>query len=229
MRNKDILGFDDRWLLVIGIPFVGLILSSVLFSQTLHEGGRYFFYLCYPVSILYTAAFWLVFRTIIIQLRKVKSLQQNTRRRVTTETILILIAFFALKPILEFISDDLLHLDQNVQQPSPTLELFSALIISFFILAVYEIIYIQKQLERSMLEKEQLSRVNMQTQLEGLKNQIQPHFLFNSLNALAGLIPENPDRAVRYVKKLSDVFRYILDIRNESLIQLREELSFLEA
>ncbi|NND07989.1 MAG: histidine kinase [Saprospiraceae bacterium] len=69
----------------------------------------------------------------------------------------------------------------------------------------------------------------MQSQLEGLKNQIKPHFLFNSLNALAGLIPKDGKRAIRYVNKLSAVFRYLLEIDDTPLISLEEELAFLHA
>jgi two-component system LytT family sensor kinase len=64
---------------------------------------------------------------------------------------------------------------------------------------------------------------------ESLKNQIDPHFLFNSLNVLTSLIVENPKQAERFTTKLSKVYRYVLEQRNKELIPLSEELNFARA
>ena len=61
---------------------------------------------------------------------------------------------------------------------------------------------------------------------ESLKNQIDPHFLFNSLNVLTSLISENPSQAEKFTTKLSKVYRYVLEQRNKDLIPLSEELTF---
>ncbi|GGH02760.1 histidine kinase [Polaribacter pacificus] len=61
---------------------------------------------------------------------------------------------------------------------------------------------------------------------ESLKSQIDPHFLFNSLNVLTSLISENPKQAERFTTKLSKVYRYVLEQRNKELIPLEEELKF---
>jgi len=61
---------------------------------------------------------------------------------------------------------------------------------------------------------------------ETLKNQIDPHFLFNSLNVLTSLITENPKKAERFTTKLSKVYRYVLEQRNKELVPLEEELKF---
>jgi sensor histidine kinase YesM len=64
---------------------------------------------------------------------------------------------------------------------------------------------------------------------ESLKNQIDPHFLFNSLNVLTSLIGENPKQAERFTTKLSKVYRYVLEEKNKELIPLSEELKFASA
>ena len=61
---------------------------------------------------------------------------------------------------------------------------------------------------------------------ESLKSQIDPHFLFNSLNVLTSLIGENPYQAEKFTTKLSKVYRYVLEQRNKDLIPLTEELQF---
>jgi two-component system LytT family sensor kinase len=61
---------------------------------------------------------------------------------------------------------------------------------------------------------------------ESLKNQLDPHFLFNSLNVLTSLIGENPTQAERFTTKLSKVYRYVLEQRNKDLVPIEEELKF---
>ncbi|RYF45860.1 MAG: histidine kinase, partial [Cytophagaceae bacterium] len=110
------------------------------------------------------------------------------------------------------------------------LEEYKATLIPLVIcLAVYECIYYFRQLRAALLEAEQLKQANLQSQLETLKNQVNPHFLFNSLNTLTALIPEDPDLAVRFVQKLAKVYRYILEIRELQTVPLADELSALKA
>lgn len=61
---------------------------------------------------------------------------------------------------------------------------------------------------------------------ESLKNQIDPHFLFNSLNVLSSLIEENPDNAQRFTTSLSKVYRYVLEQKDKELVSVDEELAF---
>jgi LytS/YehU family sensor histidine kinase len=95
--------------------------------------------------------------------------------------------------------------------------------------SIYEGIYLNARWKASLIEKELLKRENIESQLEGLRSQVNPHFLFNSLNTLAYIIPQDPDRAVKFVQQLSKVYRYILEIREKKLISLREELKFLDS
>lgn len=64
---------------------------------------------------------------------------------------------------------------------------------------------------------------------ESLKNQLDPHFLFNSLNVLTSLIGENPQQAEKFTTKLSKVYRYVLEQRNKDLVPITEELQFAKS
>ena len=70
---------------------------------------------------------------------------------------------------------------------------------------------------------------NLSSQYESLKNQVNPHFLFNSLNVLTSLIPQDQAMSVKFVKKLSEVYRYVLDNQDKEVVPLPEELLFLES
>ncbi|SFB75509.1 Histidine kinase [Flexibacter flexilis DSM 6793] len=103
------------------------------------------------------------------------------------------------------------------------------LFISIFIGTIYECMYLLEHLTNSIAETERLKRENIQSELDSLKNQVNPHFLFNSLNTLASLIEEEPKTAVAYVQELSQVYRYILQSKDQELTTLREEIKFIKA
>lgn len=78
------------------------------------------------------------------------------------------------------------------------------------------------------LRAEQLKREQLNSQYLTLKNQLQPHFLFNSLSALTTLVHQNPDQATVFIQKLSGMYRYILEYSQETMVPLQRELDFLD-
>jgi sensor histidine kinase YesM len=81
---------------------------------------------------------------------------------------------------------------------------------------------------QSMISEEELKRENLNARYEALKNQVNPHFLFNSLNTLTGVVEQNPEKAVDFIKKLSDIYRYVLDQRDKEVVAIEEEMRFVE-
>jgi sensor histidine kinase YesM len=79
------------------------------------------------------------------------------------------------------------------------------------------------------IEAEQFQKESVKAQYESLRNQVNPHFLFNSLNALTNLVYEDQDKAARFIKQLSEVYRYVLETRNQEVVSLGDELAFLES
>jgi len=70
---------------------------------------------------------------------------------------------------------------------------------------------------------------HIKSELQGLRNQVNPHFLFNSMNTLMNIIHEDQDLAASFLKKLSKVYRYILESRDDFLIPLEKELTFIQS
>jgi sensor histidine kinase YesM len=83
--------------------------------------------------------------------------------------------------------------------------------------------------QQSKIHAERLQRENIAGKYEALKNQVNPHFLFNSLNALSNLVYEDQDKAVKFIKQLSEVYRYVLDTRDQEIVSLAQEIRFLES
>jgi hypothetical protein len=90
-------------------------------------------------------------------------------------------------------------------------------------------LFLLRKWRLSLAELERFKKENIEFHLEMLKTQVNPHFLFNSLNTLSSLIYSDQDTAAQFVRQLAKVYRYVLDNRSKELIQVREELQFLQS
>lgn len=86
-----------------------------------------------------------------------------------------------------------------------------------------------EELTRANTQVLKLQKENLQSQFEVLKQQVNPHFLFNSLNVLTSLIKADPDLAETFTEKLSKVYRYVLENKEKDLVSLSTEMDFLNA
>lgn len=107
--------------------------------------------------------------------------------------------------------------------------LFQNFFSSALVLASIFIIRLIYQKQTYELENEKLRTESLQSQFESLKNQMSPHFLFNTLTALKSLIRESPDLADQYVNHLAQVLRYTLQSNEKKTVTLREEMEFTES
>ncbi|HRF25782.1 MAG TPA: histidine kinase [Ferruginibacter sp.] len=87
---------------------------------------------------------------------------------------------------------------------------------------------IYKNLQQKQVEVLKMQRELAQSQFDTLKNQLNPHFLFNSLSTLGSLVYADADKAETFIEKLSKTYRYLLDQREKDAVRLEEELQFLE-
>ncbi|MEP1035061.1 histidine kinase [Ekhidna sp.] len=115
----------------------------------------------------------------------------------------------------------------------PTLQKFQIVSAQGFVLSqiiiLYEIfkLYISYAV-RTAREKEQIQKELVAAKYEGLKNQVNPHFLFNSFSVLSSLVEKDSKIAIEFIAKLSDIYRYILENDEKSVVSLQEELDFLD-
>ncbi|WP_143083959.1 sensor histidine kinase [Flexibacter flexilis] len=88
-------------------------------------------------------------------------------------------------------------------------------------------VFLLKRWRDSVSELERFKKENIEFQFEMLKNQVNPHFLFNSLNTLSSLIFADQETAAQFVRQLAKVYRYVLENRDKELITMAEEMMFL--
>ncbi len=98
--------------------------------------------------------------------------------------------------------------------------------ITMFVSLFFHMIYFYKKAQENKVKEQKIIAGTASAKFETLKNQIDPHFLFNSLNVLSSLIEENPDNAQRFTTSLSKIYRYVLEQKDKELISIEEELSF---
>ena len=107
--------------------------------------------------------------------------------------------------------------------------LYLPLVITIIITTVLSSRKFLLEWRRSAIEAERLKSEYLASQYQSLKDQVNPHFLFNSLNALTYLVYEDQDQATQFIKKLAEVYRYVLDTREREAVPLSEELDFVRS
>jgi len=90
-------------------------------------------------------------------------------------------------------------------------------------------VFLLRRWRTSLTEMEKYRKENAEYRFETLRTQVNPHFLFNSLNTLSGLVYEDREKAVGFIRELSDVYRYVLDNRSRETTTLSEEVKFIRS
>lgn len=219
---------NDKWIRIIGYPIV-IIIMSVIFGWDHLQAGEVRFLFAVLFSTTHTVFIWEGCRQIFLYMRKYYPGISNTAKRIIVQsalsigyTLIIKIGIHQFEHIaLPGICDS-----EHINSISESLIVFIPLII---ISLIYESVYFFEEWKKNIQQTESLARINIQSQFEALKKQLDPHFLFNSLNTLAALIDEENEPAQQYLERLSDVYRYVLETRGKTTVSLNEELEFLES
>ncbi|WP_353779406.1 histidine kinase [Winogradskyella sp. 3972H.M.0a.05] len=98
--------------------------------------------------------------------------------------------------------------------------------ITLTIVIIFHVVYFYNRYQQTKIKEQKVIAGTASAKFDALKNQLDPHFLFNSLNVLTSLIEENPDNAQRFTTSLSKVYRYVLEQKNKDLVTVDEELDF---
>ncbi|WP_170172586.1 sensor histidine kinase [Hymenobacter rigui] len=216
--------FRDRLLLLWGIPIGSLLVllpRGLLQVRSVPE-----FLAAWAVSLSFTTVFWLSGRALwAILFRRFPGMHQ-TRQRLwllasinTTTTAVVTVVLLSISARLRGI-----HLPVSVWVTEFGLNMVPTIIVQL----IYESWNYFRQWADNVRRAEQLQSASTRSQLEALQSQLDPHFLFNSLNTLSALIEPDNEPAQDFVEQLSDVYRYVLLARDQPTVPLSEELAFVE-
>jgi two-component system, LytTR family, sensor kinase len=101
--------------------------------------------------------------------------------------------------------------------------------INLFLNVLNVIYWYINQLEKTQIEAEKFKKISTQAQLQAVRNQVNPHFLFNNLSVLTALIPLDTNASVEFVRQFSKVYRYVLKSHEKELMELDTELDFIDS
>lgn len=138
--------------------------------------------------------------------------------------IITLITIFFIRAFIEIVLEGESWTEFiNTEQPAFYL---SALLITLVISLFFHAVYYYRELQKTKVKEQKVIAGAASARFDALKNQLDPHFLFNSLNVLTSLIEENSQNAQKFTTALSKVYRYVLEQKNKELVTVDEELDF---
>jgi len=149
--------------------------------------------------------------------------------RVLERLLLQLLLTLGIALIVGFAATFTSHALQPYQNPLPTVLLYNALIFSvvnIILMAILEGMLSFWESRESQARAQALERELSQIRFEVLKNQINPHFMFNSLNVLSGLIEQDKAKAQDFINEFSMIYRYVLETIEQPMVDLEAELRF---
>ena len=140
-------------------------------------------------------------------------------------TIITLLGLFFLRTVVSMFLYDI-PFDQFIQNETWDRGYSFGLWITLTIVSVFHVIFFYNKYQKNKIKEQKVIAGTASAKFDALKNQLDPHFLFNSLNVLTSLIEENPKNAQKFTTSLSKVYRYVLEQKNKDLITVDEELNF---
>ncbi|MEL6989573.1 MAG: histidine kinase, partial [Bacteroidota bacterium] len=228
--NKEerlrLVGFNDIWFMILGIPLTALFIKTAFFYHADAPNTWDHFFGEIIESLIHTTVYWIGFKLFITNLRDRLPGFEHTRKRIIYEIIFIIVFSTTAAAGIKFILDQFMVCEF---EPPVIQGYLATYFTAAFIISIYEGIYLYFQNKENILKTERFKQEHIKSELQGLRNQVNPHFLFNSMNVLMNIIHEDQNLATSFLKKLSNVYRYILEKRDEQLIPLKEELKFIES
>jgi len=214
--------FQEPWPRLIGIPLLALVLSFTFHTELPTLMG-------FAITLGITAVIWQGCYMIIGHFRRRFPGIERTGRRILI-TVVSLSAYIITVDIAACTILDALELEPSAYKTGEwRMNLVKCFGATLVVGTLYEAGYFFQMWKHQAIESEALKSRQLRTELDMLKNQVSPHFLFNSLNTLVALIHEDADQAARFTKDLSHVYRYILQHKDKEVVDLGTELDFTQA
>ena len=225
MIDKLIKEFPRAFVLSLSI-FLVLLLVRYLIGDAIVLGNSFWIYFGY--TMLYGFSLYYANAAVFIYLDSVYKDNRFTINRLIVGFVstfcITLFVVFLLRVFEEVIIKEV-SFQKYVEEESIGHFLIPIVFFVIVSLAIHAF-YFYKTLQENKFKEQKIIATTANAQFESLKNQIDPHFLFNSLNVLSSLIEENPENAQKFTTSLSKIYRYVLEQKDKELVAVSEELAF---
>jgi len=214
--------------------FIAFVVSSLLAVEDFLESGIFYFkdllFGLFTILLLLIPFSYLV-KKIVDYMNLLMPWGINQFKRFILESILIITLVAILTSISILTKDFFIEVDNNRDNDFgfEIISLIMFFISIFMLVALHEFMALNEDNESLYLKSKILEKKNYLAKYEALKSQVNPHFLFNSLNVLSSLVYTDSKKSDLFIKKFADVFRYVLELNNENLVKVEREIDFLNS
>lgn len=225
---RDVLKPFNIWQFLLANLGFAFVILVIFMSGYIGSLRQFLFYLAWSYAITFTQWTGAALINYLLD-RRIKWIDKPVLRSVLGILVLVVysaVAFITVKYLMFFLKYGRLPDDQWQFTATSSL---SAVLISFIISLIFTAVGFFKAWKRSNEREQNLKAEMMAYKYESLRNQINPHFLFNSFNVLSDLVYADQAMAVKFINQLSDLFRYVLDSRDKELVPLQDELAFMHS
>jgi two-component system, LytTR family, sensor kinase len=183
------------------------------------------------VVFSFTVTFCIYFVNIGIvnKIQKAEKRFKSQISRIIFEMLLTIIISSIVMYIVLTIHMKILGIENDLKHYTFYDNIIIAIIVNIIAVSITELVFFINKWKKSLVEAEQLKRQNIEIQYAALTSQVNPHFLFNSLNALNSLIQTDPAKALIFNREFAKIYRYVLDSKDKLVVTLQEELNFLNS
>ncbi|RRA99937.1 sensor histidine kinase [Larkinella rosea] len=221
---------NDKWLRIIGVPLA--VLPFVFFYLTEYGYSWGLFAQTFLWGVVSTGITWQILRWWVMKVRTWYADREQLRQRILTTFLGYTLFTIPIQPIETWVVSHLDLTGMIAPAEFPRVYLIHtsmALLFAFLVGGIYESMYYLQKNREAIREAEALKKATLQSQYDSLKNQVNPHFLFNSLNSLSSLITEDKKQAGAFLDELASVYRYLLQEGERELTSLRSEVTFIRS
>lgn len=212
--------------------FIGLAIFGVINLIKVLNGGSISFdehlKLMFLYTMLYSVALHIANTFLFVSLDKIFVNERFSKRRIFigfgSSFLLSLFVIFLLRLFISILIENQ-SFGFFIANESAS-DYIVASVFTFVVLLIVHFVYLYKGYQENKVKEQKIIAGTANAKFESLKNQIDPHFLFNSLNVLSSLIEENPENAQRFTTSLSKIYRYVLEQKDKELVSVEEELAF---
>ncbi|RIV20585.1 histidine kinase [Fibrisoma montanum] len=219
---------NDRWMRLVGVPLISIV-SNFIFFQPANDANHISRWMALGVSLIECILLWETVRLGIVWARQRYPRLNQTRPRILTQVAWFIVATVVQRVLIMYVYDVTQFWGYPMSERAYWINTLVPFLFTVPMAAIYEGRYLYRQWWVTYYEAEQLKKQALQSQLDSLKAQINPHFLFNSLSTLSSLVGENPKQAERFIEELASVYRYVLQTNEQLLTSLTNELDFIRA
>lgn len=216
---------NNEYFIIFSLATVLFVVRTITFFN---DFAWWMLLAMYPISTVSIFLMWTVFKTLHQKLdKKMPYHPQKMFYRIVTELLIGLAIIYAYINIMLYVHNTYLKLFVLDRKIILSVSITAILLVCLINAGFIGYYYFQEW-KNTLLKAERLEKEKSQVQFDNLRNQLNPHFLFNSLTSLNSLIFENQELASQFLQQLSKVFRYLLQNKDKELVSLKTELDFIK-